>query len=624
MKATIRIAVGITAAALGLAAGALAADGPRILVGPNILVSRDGDIAHCETMIAANPRDPKNLLGGSITLSRADGSPANKAYVSHDGGATWKDISLPEEFETGGGDPQVGFGVTGTAYFMGLSPEMKFYRSEDGGKTWGKAVVLGKHHDHEMLITDWTSGPFAGRVYVADETDVPGSNEIEDLVMRRRVVLFRSSDDGRSFIGPIEVARGNNTGLAAYNLLILSDGTLVVPMSEYPNYGVDKTASTWKALISTSSDGGVTFSPPRKVGEISFGGVETMRKMQKSGRVDQIGGPVYAADASSGKFRDRIYAAWMALENDRLRLVLSFSADRGKTWSAPKPVEANPPAYASQFQPMIAVNPDGVLGVFFYDTDGHPKRDAFDTSFTVSLDGGQTFLPKKRVSSETSTPFGPGNLRPGPYVMSERGLLITFYTSGVSRWPDGGDYIGLTADSEGVFHPFWSDARSGTYQLYTAAIRVPGGASASTPPPAAPAAAERTPVSITDRVTLVFDPIRYDPQSREVIVPARLKNTSKETLYPPFRVEVKELIHPYMVKAHEEGSVPEIVNSANGKTGVGAVFDYSKALGDLDALAPDAVTNAVVWRLKAASAVKTDFYVASEVTGSVEKKKEPK
>lgn len=611
---------GLGVAGFLLLSGALAAEGPRIVVGPNILVSRDGDIAHCETMIAANPRDAKNLLGGSITLSRADGSPANKAYVSTDGGATWKDISIPEEFETGGGDPQVGFGITGTAYFMGLSPEMKFYRSEDGGKTWGKAVVLGRHHDHEMLITDWTTGPYAGRVYVADETDVPGSKEMEDLVMRRRVVLFRSSDDGRSFIGPIEVARGNNTGLAAYNLLILSDGTLVVPMSEYPNYGVDKKASTWKALLSTSSDGGVTFSAPRKIGEVPFGGVETMRTMQKSGRVDQIGGPVYAADSSTGKYRDRIYAAWMALEGDRLRLVLTFSSDRGKTWSVPKPVDPNPPAYASQFQPMIAVNSDGVLGVFFYDTDGHPKRDAFDAAFTVSLDGGQTFLPKKRVSSETSIPSGPGNLRPGPYVMSERGFLITYYTSGVSRWPDGGDYIGLTADADGIFHPFWSDARSGTYQLYSAAIRVPTGETAK----ASPAAAERTPASITDRVTLVFDPIRYDAQSREVLAPIRLKNTSKETLYPPFRVEVKELIHPYNVKAKEEGSVPEILNSSNSKTGVGAVFDYSKALGDLDSLPPDAVTNAIVWRLKAASAVKTDFYVASEVTGSVEKKKESK
>jgi len=55
---------------------------PRIVIGPNILVSKDGDIAHCETMIAANPANPKNLLGGSITMVRPDGGAANKAYFS--------------------------------------------------------------------------------------------------------------------------------------------------------------------------------------------------------------------------------------------------------------------------------------------------------------------------------------------------------------------------------------------------------------------------------------------------------------------------------------------------------------------------------------------------------------
>ncbi|MEO8430652.1 MAG: exo-alpha-sialidase [Acidobacteriota bacterium] len=613
---TLRIAL---AAALGLAASALAAEGPRIVVGPNILVSRDGDVAHCETMIAANPRDPANLLGGSITLTRPDGSSANKPYVSFDGGSTWKDVVLPEEFENGGGDPQVGFGISGTAYFMGLSPEMKFYRSEDGGRTWGKAVVLGKGHDHEMLVTDLTTGPYAGRVYVTDETDVPGSREMEDMQMRRRVVLFRSTDDGRSFVGPVEVARGHNTGLAAYNLLVLSDGTLFIPMSEYPNYAIDKTSSSWKAVFSTSTDGGVTFSAPRKIGDVPFGGLETMRRMQKSGRVDQISGAIYAVDASSGRFRDRIYAAWMALESDRFRLMLTYSSDRGRTWAKPKPVEAAPPAHASQFQPMIAVNSDGVLGVFFYDTDEHPKRDRFDVSFTASVDGGETFLPKKRLSSESSSPFGPGNVRPGPIVQTDRGMFTTYFISGVSRWPDGGDYIGMTADTRGVFHPFWADARSGTYQLFTAAVRVPLEAA-----PAAAATADRTEAALTDLVTLLFDPVRFDAQTREVLVPVRIKNISKETLYPPFHLEVKELVHPYRVKSKDETSVPEILNSSNGKTGLGAVFDYSKTLGDLDALPPDAVTNALVWRLKASSNVKTDFYIGSVVTGSIEKKKESK
>ncbi len=36
----------------------------------------------------------------------------------------------------------------------------------------------------------------------------------------------------------------------------------------------------------------------------------------------------------------------------------------------------------------------------------------------------------------------------------------------------GGDYSGLAATSDGMFHVVWSDARSGIYQLRTATVSV--------------------------------------------------------------------------------------------------------------------------------------------------------
>ncbi len=599
------------------AAGQTAAPSPaRIVAGPNILVSRDGDVAHCETMIAANPRDPKNLLGGSIVMAMPDGGATNKGYVSFDGGSTWRDVSF-EEGEKGGGDPQTGFGASGTAYFMGISLANGIYlaRSEDGGKTWGAPAVVGKG-DHEMLITDYTNGPYAGRVYVTLETSDKGSKEIDDLVMRRRVVLYRSTDDGRTFTGPVLVARGEGRGLAAYNPLVLSDGTLFVAMMEYPNYGKEKDADTWKAVFSLSKDGGVTFSPKQSIGEVVFGGLAAMRESQKSGRVDGITGPVFAVDPG-GSFPDRIYAAWSALEGSRLRLFLTRSSDRGATWSPPRAVDPGAPADASEYLPMIAVNPDGVLGVFYYSTEGFPKRDQSHVYFTASSDGGETFLPKVRLSNEASRPFGAGNLQPGPFVEKDRGMVVVNTVSGLSRWKNGGDYIGMTASADGVFHPFWADGRSGTYQLYTSAVRVR--TDASTPRP--PALEE---ASLVEQVTLVFDPIQYDQARREVALPVRLKNVSKQTLYPPFRVEIKEVAHPYMVKSGEPVDAISFLNASNGKTGVGATFDYAKSLGGLDALEPDAVTDAVVWRVQVESAVKTDLHMGTEIRGFVDRKGEKK
>jgi len=598
--------LGAIVALLGLAAPPAST---RISVGPNVLVSRDGDVAHCETMVAANPKNAKNVVGTSITLTRPDGGSTNKVYATADGGASWTDAGFDEGAQ-GGGDPQVAFGATGTAIFAGISFDLGIYtsRSEDGGRSWSKPLPVGRG-DHEMLAVDQTTGPYSGRVYITEETDQKGgSKEIEDLVMRRRVVLFRSADDARSWTGPIEVAVGDGRGIAAENLAVLSDGTLFIPMISYPNYAKEKDADSWDVVFATSSDGGVTFSPKKPIGKIRFGGVKVMREQQQSGRIDQMGGPAFAVDTSD-RFKDRIYCVYTELDDGRYRLMITRSSDRGASWSAPKPVDPALPAGASEFQHMIAVNPDGALGVFYYSTQGQPDRQHFDTYFTASVDGGDTFVPKARVSSQTSYPLGQGNLRPGPTVQTDRGMTVVYTTSGLSRWPDGGDYIGVTAGPDGAFHPFWADGRSGTYQLYSAAIRVGGDA------PKRPENLEKA--ALTDRVTLVFDPIQYDQTTREVRLPARIKNTSKETLYPPFQVEVKELIHPYTAKSGEPAIVPKILNASNGKTGVGATFDYSKALGDVGALATDAVSDAIVWRLEAPSPVKTGFYVASEITGYV-------
>src|SRR5258708_37539983 len=80
---------------------------PRILVGPNVLVSRDGDYPHVELMVAANPRNPKNLIGGAITAPRRGGGPAAPSYASLDGGQTCASHALPSQLQHGRRRPPV-------------------------------------------------------------------------------------------------------------------------------------------------------------------------------------------------------------------------------------------------------------------------------------------------------------------------------------------------------------------------------------------------------------------------------------------------------------------------------------------------------------------------------------
>ena len=60
------------------------------------------------------------------------------------------------------------------------------------------------------------------------------------------------------------------------------------------------------------------------------------------------------------------------LVNDIARVYLQFSDDRGTTWSEAKPIDASTPAHAEQFNQMVAVNRDGVVGVHGQDDDVGP------------------------------------------------------------------------------------------------------------------------------------------------------------------------------------------------------------------------------------------------------------
>ncbi len=634
-RGILRLAGGPHAAALLAAAVALAtsqaapgaeAAAPKVIVGPNILVSRDGDVPHVELIVATSPRTVKNLLGAAITATRPNGGWACRAYSSTDGGASWKASEFAEQVKWGGGDPQTAFTIQGTGLFVALTmnkndkgkdcASMHVWRTENGGETWQPPTEIpcGPSWDHEQIVVDTTKGRYAGRIYIGALYDYPVY----------RVGVFRSDDDGRTWIGPSEAANGGGTmGINDVTPMVLSDGTLIVPYGDFdflPEKRKSKGMGSSTFWTVASSDGGVSFSAPRKAVSQTYNLDDKETKLAGFGK--------FAADTDGKEYRDRIYTVWEDARFGKYRVLFSYSADRGKTWSAPRAVDSGIPASASQWQPAIAVNKDGVVAVTWFDSRHAPDTRQFHQYVAASVDGGGSFLPTVQVSSAPSHPDGPGNSQLSPMIWVHEGQISLSLISAASRWGSGGDYMGLAADKDGTFHPFWSDARSGTFQIYTADVRVeipkptPAPAAGATPPPPAPKPepAPRVEAPLTDRVEFIFDPTRYDAEKKQVEIPVRLKNISAQPIYPPIRLEIVGFGFPEYEseddKKRNAENAPSALGASNGKAKEGAVFELGETIAGSEALQPGALTNPFVIRLQLVDAAKTPN-VRLKATGMV-------
>ncbi|MEO7021285.1 MAG: hypothetical protein ABI234_14100, partial [Ktedonobacteraceae bacterium] len=104
----------------------------------------------------------------------------------------------------------------------------------------------------------------------------------------------------------------------------------------------------------------------------------------------------------------------------------------------------------NQFQPQLAVAPDGVVSISFFDTRQDQHHRLIDVYLAQSTDHGASFLPNVRVTTQSWNPTV------GAPIDTSGSLFI-------------GDYQGLAADNTFV-HPFWNDPRSGNQEIFTAAV----------------------------------------------------------------------------------------------------------------------------------------------------------
>jgi len=368
------------------------------------------DSSEVEPWVDVNPTDSNNIVATWQQDRWSDGGARGLLVAaSTDGGATWTRVPLANTPHTtlctggtaanGGGfqrasDPWLSFGPDGTVYHVSLSfnffpppnrsggfgpSALLVSRSTDKGMTWSAPVTIITDtnprvlNDKESITADPTD---ANLVYVVwDRLVVPAGFAInpENVFgngFKGPAMISRSTDGGVTFDRPRilfdPAANGQTIG---NQIVVLPDGTLVNATNWIVKVGNPHLGTQLFLLaILRSTDKGVHWpAKPVAVSQIVDVPVTDPNTAEPVRTGDII--PEIAVDPRKGK--SNLYVVWQDARFSGLKhadIAFSMSTDGGSTWTAPVMINKTPAsANVPAFTPSVHVAPDGRVSVTYYD-----------------------------------------------------------------------------------------------------------------------------------------------------------------------------------------------------------------------------------------------------------------
>lgn len=403
---------------------------------PNIIldIAQRGEIPPSEPSIAINLTDPDNIVGSAIL---------DKAYVTKDGGKTWKTIRLTSPYGVYG-DPCVISDSKGNFYYFHLANTPKngklgkptldriiCQKSTDGGETWDMGNFMGyqppKDQDKEWATID-LQNDYIYATWTQFDRYRKKSQKCES-----NILFARSIDQNKSweFAKPINQKHGDcldDDGTAEGAVPAVGPGGEI-----YVSWSLRDTL-----FFNRSFDKGVTWLEQELVAAVQTEGWA----LDIPGIFRSNGMPVTVCDISEGPNRGTIYVNYADQSNGThdTDIWLLKSTDHGSSWSAPKRVN-NDGAGSHQFFTWMTIDQStGYLYVVFYDRRNHMDLQT-DVYLAYSKDGGETFTNVK--------------ISQNPFVPNDQ----VFF----------GDYTHIAAH-KGRICPIWTRMDNGRTSVLTAVI----------------------------------------------------------------------------------------------------------------------------------------------------------
>lgn len=347
-----------------------------------------------DVSIGVNPRNTKNIVA---VVGKG------RAYVTHDGGATWQKVTVASTLGVGE-NPVVLFDSKGDLYYIHTSGDEKKYdqlvcqTSKDGGKTWDEGSGFGMNPSKSQYRFSATIDG-KDNVHVA-WIQFDQLNSMDEGCVSN--VMISKSSNGRKWNTPVLIAQtpGDclpNSSVKEATPSVSAEGRTLVTWSNKNNIFMDRSydGSLWLTtdmiLTTRASKHALTI-----LGSTS--GTRTTS---------------FVVDRSKVVTRGNLYLVYQdQVDNNKgVGIWLMKSSNFGDIWVSPLRVAPEEAMDADQFLPSVAVDQSsGIVYVLYYSRS--PETGKTDVYLSYSINAAHSFKSVKLNESS----FDPDPSMNVPYL----------------------------------------------------------------------------------------------------------------------------------------------------------------------------------------------------------------